>query len=197
MAEHSWDERFADVNYAYGTQPNNYLRAQASRLRPGMTALSIADGEGRNGVWLAAQGLEVLSVDSSAVGLAKAQSLASVQGVSLSTIQADLLEWRWPPGSFDVIASIYMHFKPEVRPRMHQAIINSLRPGGLVILEAFNQRQPGRGSGSPVYDRDMLQADFADELRVLELSVGMVHLEEGAFHRGAAEVVRFLGQKPE
>ncbi len=196
MAGHSWDERFAGDDYAYGTEPNTYLRAQAWRLRPGMNALSVADGEGRNGVWLAGQGLDVLSVDSSAVGLAKAQRLAVDRGVRLTTVQADLLEWQWGRDAFDLIASIYMHFAPEVRPRMHRAMIDALRPGGLVLIEAFHKRQPGRGAGSPVYQPDALQNDFAD-LQILELLVGTVTLDEGTFHRGPAEVVRFLGRRPD
>ena len=196
MAGHSWDERFAGDDYAYGTEPNNYLRAQAWRLRPGMTALSVADGEGRNGVWLAGQGLDVSSVDSSAVGLAKAQRLAGDRGVRLTTVQSDLLEWQWGNQAFDLIASIYMHFAPEVRPRMHRAMIDALRPGGLVVLEAFRKRQPGRGTGSPVYQPDELRDDFAG-LQLLELLAGTVTLDEGSFHRGPAEVVRLLARKPD
>lgn len=200
MASEFWDQRYGAEGYVYGTRPNDYLRSQAHRLRPGMTALALADGEGRNGVWLATQGLDVLSVDKSAVGLAKAAALAREQDVCLTTLQADLLEWGWRPRAFDLVVSIFAHFRPAARERINRRIVESLRPGGLVIVEAFHKRQLGRSSGGPkdlelLYTPDYLRVDFG-QLDMIELLDGQAVLDEGPFHQGEAEVVRYIGRKP-
>lgn len=200
MASEFWDQRFGAEGFIYGTRPNDYLRSQAYRLRPGMTALAVADGEGRNGVWLAEQGLEVLSVDKSAVGLAKAARLARERDVCLSTLQADLVEWGWRASAFDLVISIFAHFRPAARQRINHGIVESLRPGGLVIVEAFHKRQLGRSSGGPkdlelLYEADYLRADF-QPLDLVELLEGQAVLDEGPFHQGEAEVVRYIGRKP-
>ena len=147
-------------------------------------------------MWLAGQGLDVLSIDASAVGLAKARRLAEARGVALATLHADLLEWPWPLAAYDVIASIFMHFSSDHRPRLHRAMAEALRPGGLLVIEAFQCRQPGRGQGSPVYQPEDLRRDFDGRLDLLELMAGTIRLDEGRFHQGEAEVVRYLGRKP-
>lgn len=194
-----WDRKFAGQDYLYGTRPNDFLRGQGWRLGPGMSALAVADGEGRNGVWLAQQGLEVLSVDRSAVGLGKAQALARSRDVCLTTLQADLAEWGWRRAAFDVVVAIFAHFPPELRPRLHRDMAAALRPGGLILLEAFHKRQLGRPSGGPpsaelLYDLDCLRADFAG-LDILESLEGRVLFEEGAGHRGEGEVVRLVARR--
>src|SRR6202021_962711 len=114
-----WEARFAAPGYLFGTAPNAFLRSQAHRLRAGQTALSIADGEGRNGVWLAEQGLDVLAVDFAPTALTKAQALAAERGVVLRTEQADLSRWIWPQDQFDVIVGIFVQFFPDDRrPRI-------------------------------------------------------------------------------
>src|SRR5271170_5386353 len=100
-----WETRFRAPGYAFGKEPNAFLKAQASRLRPGQAALSVADGEGRNGVWLAEQGLDVLTIDFSSAALAKARELAQERGVKLRTEVADVTRWPWPAGAYDVIAA--------------------------------------------------------------------------------------------
>ena len=136
-----WDDRYSESSYAYGTIPNQFLTEQQHRFRPGMSALVVGDGEGRNGVWLARQGLQVLSVDLSPVGLEKAQKLAVQQDVQLQTECADLTTWNWLCNEYDLVVAIYLHFAPEVRQRMHQSMLRALKPGGLLILEAFNPEQ--------------------------------------------------------
>ncbi|MEY4859913.1 MAG: hypothetical protein RLZZ235_2080, partial [Pseudomonadota bacterium] len=119
----AWDERYQNGGFEFGEAPNLYLQSQAHRLRPGMRALAVGDGEGRNGVWLGAQGLQVTSVDWSGVGLAKAASLARHRGVALQTITADVAAWDWPRAHYDLIAWIYLHLPPEDRARATQGAL--------------------------------------------------------------------------
>jgi cyclopropane fatty-acyl-phospholipid synthase-like methyltransferase len=195
-----WNTRYAEAGYAYGTEPNAFLVSQRNHLKPGMQALAVADGEGRNGVWLAQQGLEVLSVDASEIGLRKARELAADRGVSFRTEQVDLTAWQWPEAVFDVVVAIYVHFPPEVRARMHRAMFEALTPGGALILEAFTPAQLRYKSGGPpvaemLYTADMLKIDFAGgEILLLEETV--TDLAEGKYHRGPAAVVRLVIRRP-
>lgn len=196
MSTEFWDTRYREPGYAYGTEPNAFLASKASLLKPGMSALAVADGEGRNGVWLASLGLDVLSVDASEVGLRKTRELAASRGVAIRTAQADLGRWAWPSAAFDVVVSIFAHFPPALRPRLHQAMLAALKPGGLVILEAFTPEQLEYASGGPrapemLYSADMLRADFAAG-EVLELTETRTELAEGKYHSGPAAVVRLL-----
>jgi cyclopropane fatty-acyl-phospholipid synthase-like methyltransferase len=196
MSNEFWDTRYSEPGYAYGTEPNAFLASKAGLLRPGMSALAVADGEGRNGVWLASRGLEVLSVDASEVGLRKTRELAASRGVAIRTAQADLGRWAWPKAEFDVVVSIFAHFPPELRPRLHQAMLAALKPGGLVVLEAFTPEQLRYASGGPraaelLYSAAMLRTDFAGG-EVLELTESVVELDEGQYHRGPAAVVRLV-----
>jgi 2-polyprenyl-3-methyl-5-hydroxy-6-metoxy-1,4-benzoquinol methylase len=195
-----WNSRYAEPGYAYGTEPNAFLASQKQYLKPGMQALAVADGEGRNGVWLAQQGLRVLSVDASAVGLAKARELAVDRGVTLQTRQVDLTTWSWPEQAYDVIAAIYIHFPPAVRATMHRAMFNSLKPGGVLILEAFTPEQLKYKSGGPpvaemLYTADMLRIDFAGG-EILHIEECITELAEGQYHRGPAAVVRLVLRRP-
>lgn len=193
-----WNERYEKEQYAYGTEPNTFLMSQQHRLRPGMRALAVGDGEGRNGVWLAQQGLKVLSVDLSVAGLEKAQVLAQTKNVSIQTQEVDLSTWQWPRHTFDVVVAIYLHFPPNLRTRMHQAMVSALCPEGLLIIEAFTPDQltyqKQYQSGGPprpemLYSKVMLAQDFK-ELSIVELSETTVELQEGTYHRGLAAVVR-------
>lgn len=194
-----WDERFRPGEAAYGTEPSHFLREQAHLLRAGQRALVPADGGGRNGVWLARQGLEVWSVDFSAEGLARARELAAERGVTLHTEQADLLAWEWPCARFDVVAPIYFHLPALERPRVHAAMLAALRPGGHVILESFHVDQMGYSSGGP-RDPDMLlteerlRADFAGA-EILVLRKDLVQLDESRLHRGPGVLMRMLARK--
>src|SRR5882672_1517531 len=126
-----WNERFSAPGYHFGTAPNAFLESQAHLLKAGQTALSIADGEGRNGVFLAEQGLDALAIDLSPPALAKARELAARRGVALRIEQADVLAWSWPVARFDVIVAIFIQFATaEERPRIFSGIRQALRPGG-------------------------------------------------------------------
>ena len=134
MTNDFWNSRFSKPGYAYGTEPNAFLASQKHHLMPGLKALAVGDGEGRNGVWLAQQGLDVLSVDGSEVGLRKAQELAKSRGVSIGTELADLTTWKWPEHEFDIVVAIFIHFLPEHRTRLHDMMLRALKPGGVLTI---------------------------------------------------------------
>lgn len=200
MSADFWDDRYGGRDYAYGTEPNAFLVSQRWRLDPGQEVLAVADGEGRNGVWLAQQGMKVTSVDASAVGLQKALRLALARGVMLRTTCADLLDWAWPCGTFDAVVSVFLHFPPAHRAAIHRAMLNAVRPGGLVILEAFRPEQLCLGSGGPpvremLYDAATLRADFADA-EIVTLEDADPDLDEGPLHQGRAATVRLVARRP-
>ena len=200
MSTDFWNSRYAEPGYAYGTEPNAFLVSQKKYLKPGGKALAVADGEGRNGVWLAQQGLDVLSVDASEVGLRKTQELAADRGVAIRTEKVDLTTWKWPEQKFDVVAAIFIHFPPEVRARMHRRMFEALKPGGVLILEAFTPEQLTYKSGGPpvaemLYTADMLRIDFAGG-EILFIEETIAELTEGNYHRGAGAVVRLVLRRP-
>jgi len=194
-----WNQRFSQPGYMYGTEPNSFLASQREYLKPGTKALAVADGEGRNGVWLAQQGLEVLSVDGSKVGLDKTRELAMRRGVAIRTELAELTGWEWPENEFDLVVAIFIHFLPEYRARMHENMLGALKPGGLLILDAFTPEQLEYKTGGPpvaemLYTADMLRNDFkAGE--ILQLEEVLTDLQEGPGHRGRAAVVRMVLRK--
>jgi SAM-dependent methyltransferase len=194
----SWDERYGAVALAYGSEPNRWLAAQAPRIRPGGRVLSLGEGEGRNAVWLASHGFSVVAVDASGVGLAKARRLATERGVAIDTVVADLRSYRPALASYDAVVSIFVHLPPTIRSAVHAAGEAALRPGGVLVMEAFTPRQLAFGSGGPrqaalLYEPATLRADFAgvewEALDEIE-----VELDEGPFHQGRAAVVRGLGR---
>jgi SAM-dependent methyltransferase len=196
----AWDERYAGGSFQFGEAPNLFLLGQAHRLKRGMRALAVGDGEGRNGVWLAEQGLAATSVDWSAVGLDKSRALAARRGVPLETVTADVTRWDWPEAGFDVIAWIFVHLPPEDRALACAGALRALAPGGLLLLEAFTPAQEGRRSGGPkdpslLWSRVLVERHFAG-LEVLELLEGTVALDEGPRHQGLAEVVRAVLRRP-
>src|SRR5690242_7616878 len=137
-----WNERFSIDGYLFGTAPNAFLASQRHLLRRGATALAVADGEGRNGVWLAEQGLDVLSVDFSEKALAKARRLAEERGVRLQTAQSDLFEWSWEGRSFDLVVAIFIQFAtPAERTVLFARMKGALKPGGHLILQGYRPEQ--------------------------------------------------------
>jgi cyclopropane fatty-acyl-phospholipid synthase-like methyltransferase len=194
-----WNARFSEPGYTYGTEPNAFLVSQKNHLKPGMKVLAVADGEGRNGVWLAQQGLEVLSVDGSEVGLRKAQELANSRGAALRTELAELTKWNWPENEFDLVVAIFIHFPPEYRARMHEKMLGALKPGGMLLLEAFTPEQLKYKTGGPpveemLYTSKLLRNDFTGA-EIARLEEGLTELQEGSGHRGKAAVVRLVLQK--
>lgn len=198
-----WDERYAQEHFVYGEAPNAFLAEQAHRLPQGARVLLPADGEGRNGVWLAEQGHDVVTVDLSSEGPKKARALAARRGVSIRAETADLAHWDWPVAGFDAVGAFYFHLVPDLRPALHARMVEALKPGGLILLEAFRPEQieykRRYGSGGPrevemLMTPEMLRADFAPAEPLL-LEEAVVELDEGAFHSGPAAVVRAVFRK--
>jgi SAM-dependent methyltransferase len=194
-----WNERYSAAEYVYGTEPNDFLAATATRIPPGRV-LSIADGEGRNGVFLATLGYDVTTVDSSTVGLAKAQGLAASRGVSITTIAADLAEFVIAPDSWEGIVSIFCHLPPLLRQRVHQQVVRGLIPGGLYVLESYAGQQFGRGTGGPS-SAELLQT--LDALRAELAGLELLHaveierdIREGSHHDGLSAVVQVIARRP-
>lgn len=196
----AWDARYGTGSWLFGQEPNRYLESLSPRLRPGMTALCLGDGEGRNGVWLAGRGLSVTAVDWSATGLARAADLARRRGVPLATAVADLARWNWPVARYDLIAWIFVHLPPADRAAVAAGACQALAPGGLLVLEGFAAAQQGRRGGGPrdpalLWSRATAEAAFAG-LELLECLEGGVLLDEGPRHQGVAEVVRGIWRSP-
>lgn len=195
-----WDERFSLPEPVYGDEPNAYLRHQAElRLTPGMKVLVPGDGYGRNGIWLAKQGLTVTTVDVSSVGVERARQAARAAKVVMEIHLSDLNTWSWPQSEFDAIASIYLHLRKAPRVGVHRRMLSALRPGGVVILEGYTPAQLKHSSGGPkemdlLYEAESLREEFA-EAEVLELLETEVELDEGRLHRGLAAVVRGVFRK--
>ncbi len=199
-----WDERYKGEDFAFGTAPNEFLVSQAHHLKPGLRALAPGDGEGRNGVWLAGQGLIVDTVDVSPLGVAKARRLAGERSVQINATLADLLTWAWPRDIYDIVAALFIHFFDSDRPRMHRAMLDALKPGGILILEAYRPKQlelqKMHRSGGPktadmLYSKAKLAEDFAGASFLL-LEEATVELTEGQRHSGLAAIIRAVVQKP-
>lgn len=197
-----WNARFQRDDYLFGTAPNRFLASQAAHFRSGQHALAIADGEGRNGVFLAKQGLKVLSVDFSPVALAKARRLAAREGVELETECADLAAWTWGRERFDAIAGIFIQFADAaLRARLFQGMRGALKPGGVVFIQGYRPEQIGYGTGGPkeldhLYTAAMLRAAFAG-FDILHLAEHDEAIREGTGHDGMSALVDLVARKPE
>jgi SAM-dependent methyltransferase len=195
-----WDERFAVEDYVFGTAPNAFLERQAPLLPKAGTALAIADGEGRNGVWLAEQGLAVTAVDGSSVGIEKSKRLAQTRGVELTYVHTDLTRWHLPADSFDVVVGIFIQFAdPTTRARLFAEFQTALKPGGLVILEGYTPQQLKHGTGGPkdlahLYTRDLLENAF-EQMEIVKLEEYEAVLHEGARHSGMSAVIDLVARK--
>lgn len=197
-----WDERFSEQDYLFGTAPNACLAAQKKLLPLSGTALALADGEGRNGVWLAQQGLSVTSVDFSPVALEKARRLAAARRVALATVQADLAEWTWPAAQVDVVAAIFIQFAgPTLRDAIFRGIRRALKPGGILVLQGYRPEQLRYGTGGPpcaenMYTAQMLREVFAG-FDILHLEEHDSEVNEGGGHRGMSALVDLVARRPQ
>ena len=195
-----WQARFAASGYLFGTAPSAFLKSQAHLLRKGERALAIADGEGRNGVFLAELGLDVLSVDFSPLAQEKVRKLAAARGVTLRTEQADIETWTWPEAEFDVVAAIMFQFsKPPQRAEIFAGIKRTLKPGGLLLLQGYGLKQLDYKTGGPsdpaqLYTREILQQAFGD-FASLDIREYDSLLEEGTRHVGMSALIDLVGRK--
>jgi 2-polyprenyl-3-methyl-5-hydroxy-6-metoxy-1,4-benzoquinol methylase len=194
-----WDQQFAVDGFKYGMEPNAFLRSEAGRLTSGARILVPGDGEGRNSVWLATQGHRVLAMDASSVGLQKAQTLAAERGVTIETVLADLADWEPKAGRFDAVVLTFVHLPLHLRPLAHRRLARALKPGGLLLLEAFHPKQLGCSSGGPkqvemLYTLADLRSDFSGLLAEESAAECEVTLDEGPGHQGAAWATRYIGR---
>ena len=204
MTDHAelarWNERYAAEGYLFGTEPNRFLASQAHRLPKQGRALSVADGEGRNGVWLARQGLQVTTVEFSPAGIAKARALADHYAVTPELIQADLGEWDWGARRFDVVVGIFFQFAaPPLRALIFRRMREVLNPGGLLLLEGYTPRQLIHKTGGPsaidqLYTEDLLRTAFAG-MEILHLNEYEAELNEGTRHQGMSAVIDFVARQ--
>jgi len=195
-----WESRFADPDYIFGTAPNTFLAARKHLLPKQGRALAIADGEGRNGVWLAEQGLDVLAFDFSPTAQAKAQALARSRGVTITTRLLQVADYEWPPDAFDVVADIFTQFSdPAERAGKFAGIRRTLKPGGLLLLQGYRPEQIAYGSGGPkapenMYTRALLEREFAAFERI-EIAEYDIEMREGSAHSGMSAVIDLVGRK--
>ena len=193
-----WDARYAEEGWAFGTEPNDFLREQAHQLPPGRV-LCLAEGQGRNAVWLAQGGHDVTAMDQSAFGLEGARQLAAERGVKITTVRADLAEFEIEPGAWAGIVSIYAHVARDIRARTHAQVERGLAPGGVFVLEAYRPEQIGRGTGGPPEDERMVNLErLRRELPTLEFVIAREvdrEVLEGHRHRGMSSVVQLVARR--
>jgi SAM-dependent methyltransferase len=196
-----WETRFkTGSDYVFGTEPNYFLAASKPLLPRSGKALAIADGEGRNGVWLAQQRLDVVTTDFAPAGIEKAKRLAAKAGVKLDARLADMHTWDYPPDAFDVVADIFTQVSlPDERAKKWAGIRRTLKSGGLLVLQGYTPRQLEYGTGGPklignLYTRAMLMETFGDfrDVRIVEEDVEM---HEGPAHSGMSAVIGLTGWK--
>ena len=195
-----WEARFRTPDYVFGREPNYFLVSCKGLLPKTGKALAVADGEGRNGVWLAEQGLDVLSIDFSPAAQQKAKALARERGVRIAVERADVHSWNYPEAAFDVVCEIFTQFSsPTERAMKWAGMIKALKPGGLLILIGYTPKQLQYGTGGPkevenLYTRAMLEAAFKDchDVKFVEEEVEMT---EGASHAGLSAVIGMTAQK--
>ena len=185
-----WDERYASADgYLYGDRPNAFLAAEAHRIAPRSRVLAVADGEGRNGVYLAEQGALVHSVEGSAVAIEKAKRRAAQCHVTLTFEQADLIQWNWPVAAYDAVVAIFVQFVTrDERPSFFRHLREALRPGGVLLIEGYRVEQLDFGTGGPrdashFYTEAMLREAFAG-MRIEVLRSYDTVIEEGTAHVG-------------
>jgi len=198
-----WNERYSNDEFAYGEQPNNYLKEQLEKLQPG-SILFPAEGEGRNAVFAATLGWEVSAFDISAEGKRKALLLAETNGVAIDYHVGDLQALNYKAEQFDAIALIYAHFPADIKSKYHGMLDKYLRRDGHIIFEAFskkhldyiarNEKVGGPKDIDMLYSIDEIQSDFGN-YEIIELAEKEIKLSEGLFHNGAGCVIRFVGRK--
>ncbi len=193
-----WDERFSEPGYAYGTEPNGFLTSVADRIPRGKV-LCLAEGEGRNAVFLAGLGYDVTAVDTSTVGLEKAEALARNNGVTIETVLADLEDYSIEPGVCQGIVSIFCHLPSVIRAALHERCLRGLAPEGVFVLEGFTPRQLEFGTGGPKNRELLMELEIVrQELPGLRLEIAREierELTEGKYHKGTAAVVQILAVK--
>lgn len=198
-----WDDRYKSEEFAYGEEPNNYLKEQIEKLNPG-TILFPAEGEGRNAIFAAKLGWKVSAFDISEEGKNKAIKLAEANNVTVDYQVGELQTLNYQPEQFDAIALIYAHFPAEIKSDIHKTLETYLRKNGLIIFEAFskkhleylaiNDKVGGPKDIESLFSIEEIQSDFPN-YEIIELEEKEIELNEGLFHNGKGSVIRFVGRK--
>ncbi|MEY4889748.1 MAG: hypothetical protein RIQ75_878 [Pseudomonadota bacterium] len=195
-----WNERYSEPGYLFGTEPAAFLRREASRLSAGQTALCVADGEGRNSVYLAGLGLSVTAMDASEVAVEKAQALARANSVTVDFHVADIARWDWTARPYDVVAGIFFQFAgPSLRDEIFAGMIRALAPGGLLMLHGYTPAQLVHNTGGPrvlenLYTSELLRDRFRD-LDLLHLDEYEADLAEGSRHLGRSALIDLVARR--
>jgi cyclopropane fatty-acyl-phospholipid synthase-like methyltransferase len=197
----TWDARFSSDDYIFGTEPNVWLAQHADLLKPGMRVLAVADGEGRNSVWLAKQGLHVDAFDISPVGIDKARKLAHQQGVDINFSIHSVEDYPWSTGTYDAVVAIFIQFAdPETRAALFKHMKSALKPDGVILLQGYTPKQLDYKTGGPpnlshLYTEDLLKESFSD-LAIAELTAYEQVLTEGSQHHGQSALIGMVARKP-
>jgi 2-polyprenyl-3-methyl-5-hydroxy-6-metoxy-1,4-benzoquinol methylase len=196
-----WNTRFDKEEFIFGKEPNEYLVEQSSRyLKPGNSVLCVADGEGRNGVWLAKQGMLVTGFDVSDIALAKAKQFAKEEQVSVQYSLCDTDGFDWQANSYDAVIAIFIQFAdPEMRTRIFQQVHQALKPGGIFILQGYTPKQLEYKTGGPsliehLYTEELIR-DLSKEFEILDLRCYEKELSEGARHSGMSALLGLSARK--
>lgn len=194
-----WDDRYRQPGFAYGKSPNQFFKEQLATLTPGRILMP-ADGEGRNGVYAATRGWQVTSTDLSTEGQTKALLLATELQTTLTYLTGDLEDLSFPPAAFDAIGLIYAHFLAEKKSLLHRQLNTYLKPGGIIIFEAFSKNHIANPQVGGPTDQDVLYSveeirDDFHNYEVLLLKEEEIELNEGMYHNGRGRVIRFVGRK--
>ena len=198
----TWNGRYAGDEFLFGTEPNEWLRAHTNLFKPGDRVLSVADGEGRNSVWLARHGCAVDAFDISDVGVDKARRFAAAQGVSVNLSVSNVENFAWPVDTYDGVVAIFIQFAdPALRRQLFARIVASLKPGGVLVLQGYAPKQLEYKTGGPpeiahLYTEPMLREAFAD-LDILEVREYEAELSEGARHRGTSALIGMVARRRE
>ncbi len=197
-----WNDRYAQPGYLFGTEPAKFLLDNAAFLPPaGARTLAVADGEGRNSVWLAGCGMDVVAMEAAPNALAKARALARERGVDVDFRQALIEDWDWAPDVYDLVVAVCIQFMgPQLRNEVFAGMKRTLRPGGTLMLHGYTVEQLGRGTGGPpvlenLYTRPMLKQAF-DDMEVLRLEAYERDVDEGRGHSGQSAMIDLIARKP-
>ena len=197
----TWDARFSSDEYIFGTEPNVWLAQHADLLKPGMRVLAVADGEGRNSVWMAKQGLQVDAFDISPVGVEKAKKLAQQQGVEVNFSIHGVEDYPWTTGDYDAVVAIFIQFAdPDTRSTLFKRMKSALKADGVILLQGYTPKQLEYKTGGPpnlrhLYTEDLLQEAFGD-LDISELTSYENMLTEGTQHHGQSALIGMVARKP-
>ncbi len=198
--QQTWDKRFEADEYIFGTEPNVWLAGHGGLLTPGMRVLAVADGEGRNSVWMAQRGLQVDAFDISPVGVAKAKKLAADAGVAVNYSISSVEDWAWKVGEYDAVVAIFIQFAdPDTRATLFKGMKSALKPDCLILLQGYTPKQLEYKTGGPplvdhLYTEEMLREAFGD-MDIAEMRAYEDVLTEGSQHSGQSAVIGMVARK--